>query len=199
MYRRCTTEKTAAQQRLLSDTLLRAMGHQRYDGISVTQLCDAAGLSRKVFYRLFETKDDVLYALIDRALMDYVRTTEPSNGGFLAEISQFLLFWQDRKPLLDALFQSGKISLLPLRMITLGMEHREETCRWIGLDQGQAWEGALVFLISGLMGVMLCWYESGCRRPVTELSAQIAGLTRSPYWNQFGAMGKSAADNTGGL
>ena len=79
MYTRCTTEKSAAQQALLEKTLLQTMAQQPYSEISVSFLCEEAGLSRKTFYRLFNNKDDVLTALIDHTLIRYM-AYHPTNG-----------------------------------------------------------------------------------------------------------------------
>ena len=79
MYRKCTTEKAALQQRRFQHALLQAMQQLPYPEITVTALCSQTGLSRKTFYRLFENKDDVLNALIDQA--EALKPTEDSELG----------------------------------------------------------------------------------------------------------------------
>ena len=55
MYKRCTTEKAALQQRKLEECLLSVMQDKPYSEITVSSLCEQTDLSRKTFYRLFES------------------------------------------------------------------------------------------------------------------------------------------------
>ena len=64
MYTLCSTEKTADQQRIFEKTFLQMLLESNYDDITISELCRRAGLSRRIFYRLFERKSDVLYALL---------------------------------------------------------------------------------------------------------------------------------------
>ena len=68
MYKLCVTEKSAKNQVQLEEAFLRLALQRNYDDITISDICREAGLSRKVYYRLFEGKNDVLYALIDHAL-----------------------------------------------------------------------------------------------------------------------------------
>ena len=61
MYTLCATEKTAMQQRQFEEAFIELLREYPYDTITISQLCRYAGLSRKIFYRLFERKSDVLY------------------------------------------------------------------------------------------------------------------------------------------
>ena len=56
MYTMCSTEKTAQQQLKFEETFLQMLLETHYDDITISELCRRAGLSRKIFYRLFEKK-----------------------------------------------------------------------------------------------------------------------------------------------
>ena len=58
MYRKCTTEKTVFQQKQFEKVLLESMLEMPYKEITVSALCRKTGLTRNIFYRLFEEKDD---------------------------------------------------------------------------------------------------------------------------------------------
>ena len=70
MYTLCTTEKTALQQRQFEQAFLEYSLEVPYDDITISELCRRAGLSRRIFYRLFERKADVLYALLDHTMLE---------------------------------------------------------------------------------------------------------------------------------
>ena len=70
MYTMCTTEKTAQQQIKFEDTFLQMLLEMHYDDVTISELCRRAGLSRKIFYRLFEKKAETVYNLTMTELLD---------------------------------------------------------------------------------------------------------------------------------
>lgn len=173
MYRHCTTEKTAAQQKLFEQTLLEAACHQPYQSISVSHLCEMSGLSRKTFYRLFENKEDVLIALIDHTIMDYVHFTGPSDSigrNILNEPMNLFAYWRCHKQLLDILNETNKLILLLDRTVEHILHEQQEVRKHFGVDQQPYAEDALLFYISGIMALVLRWYQSGFARPESEMA-----------------------------
>mgnify|MGYP003299808584 CR=1 FL=1 len=75
MYKLCSTEKSAQQQRQLEQAFLTLLLQMPYDSIRISEVCRQAGCSRKVFYRLFESKTDMMMALIDHTLLDFEQHT----------------------------------------------------------------------------------------------------------------------------
>ena len=57
MYNLCKTEQSALRQRQIEDTLLSEMAVRRYEGISVSDLCQKSAIPRKAFYRYFSSKE----------------------------------------------------------------------------------------------------------------------------------------------
>ena len=70
MYKTCNTEESVLRQQQLEDCLLKNMLQKSYGEISVSDLCEQAGISRKSFYRYFGNKDGCLCALLDRVLIN---------------------------------------------------------------------------------------------------------------------------------
>ena len=113
MYRQCTTEKTAQQQKVFHIALYEAMQDQRYCDISITDLCAQTGLSRNIFYRLFDCKEDVLYALIDHSFFECAKTLQ--YGTSRENLYAFYTYWRNQKPFLDLLKKNRLESLLSVR------------------------------------------------------------------------------------
>jgi AcrR family transcriptional regulator len=70
LYKKCVTEKTAIQQKQITESLLQLMQVKPFPEITVTQLCQHAGVSRRMFYYLFTNISGALYALIDRKILE---------------------------------------------------------------------------------------------------------------------------------
>lgn len=173
MYRRCTTQKTTNQQRLLEKTLLEMLQQQPFSDITVSALCQRAGLSRNIFYRLFDGKQDVLNALIDGAITDYVRFQPVGNPAAWAPgsgVEAFFRHWKAQKPLLDAL-ERNKLSILILERSMLYVFQEDSlTLRVFQGSQPENVTEVLLYHLSGLMTLVLSWYYSGYRKSPEEMA-----------------------------
>ena len=175
MYKLCVTEKSAQNQALLEEAFLRLALRHNYDDITISDICREAGLSRKVYYRLFENKNDVLYALIDHTL-----------GGFEAyapemePLRRFFSYWKEQKPLLDALDRSQCNALLMDRVVRFVLTYNPSSLTDVypGL---LAWNrDTQIFFISGLFGMMLDWHVRGFDSSVEEISHSLLKLLSEP-------------------
>lgn len=183
MYRSCTTQKTADQQRALSETLLRLCQHQPYGSVTVCHLCEAAGFSRKVFYRLFDGKEDVLVFLIDRALTGYIPLPCISQweGHAAKGLVSLCAYWRGQKPLLDLLAREGRMGLLVERSVQQNLAPGSDALKWLDADASPYREEILVYYLSGLLGLLIRWYQTGFARSDAELSALMYTLlTHTP-------------------
>jgi AcrR family transcriptional regulator len=70
-------------QRLL-DRAREAFARRGYDGISVGEICDAAGIAKGTFYRYFDSKDAVFVAAA-RSTVEAVGQALDKRGGTLSE------------------------------------------------------------------------------------------------------------------
>ena len=175
MYKLCKTEQSAQRQRQLEEGLLNAMLNQRYEDISVSDLCDQLGVPRKSFYRYFASKDGALHALIDHRLMDY-ETRKHSikvggkKGAYL-DIPWFFEFWQTQKPLLDALSRSNLSGLLVTRSIAYS---QQELVMDFGsrqyMQDKEYYNSAIAFAVCGLMTLVIQWHHEGYRQTPAEMA-----------------------------
>lgn len=172
MYRLCTTEKTATQQKQFTDTLLLLLQKQPYQEISISELCRNTGLSRNIFYRLFDSKLDVLHALIDYYCvlciqMDSSNTPEE-------KITSFYTFWKKNKFLLDILDRDDLFT----HLVTRGYE-----C-FGHLDIGPVKDEYLIcFCTSAFTGLLLKWYRNDFSRSEEEMGAITYELVAKPIVN----------------
>ena len=175
MYKFCKTEQSVQRQRELEQGLLAMMEHQRFEEISVSDLCDRLNIPRKSFYRYFSSKDGALLALLDHTLMEFYDTgsIEGLRGGTPSgDLERFFLFWKTHRKLIDAVQRSNLSGMLVERAVSLAKQEE--------LMPGyvRAWEDtmkdvAMSFVVCGLMSMVLQWYKEGYQIP-TEKMAQAA-------------------------
>lgn len=179
MYKLCVTEKTAQQQRQFETVFLELAQEILYDDITISELCRRAGLSRKIFYRLFERKADVLYALIDHTLLDG-QSYQPDESVGEGGLHRFLAFWRSQKPLLDMLKMNKSSHLLTQCAIRYILQERGPFVHCLGMDDMQYGREALVFYISGIFALVLNWHEQDFVQSIDELSAALMFLLNTP-------------------
>ena len=181
MYTLCITEKTAEQQKIFEQTFLQILLESNYDDITVSDLCRRAGLSRKIFYRLFEKKADILYSMIDRALME-VDYYIPDDSVGPGELHRFFAFWLHKKDLLDALLKHQNSSLLTDRAIRFAMREEGSQVRSFGAEAEKGSYEAIVFYLSGIFSVLLVWHAQGYDKSIDEIATLMKDLLTTPAY-----------------
>ena len=179
MYRQCSSEKSALQQRKFEECIIDLLLQKNYDSISVTELCEKAGMSRKTFYRLFDNKADVIYALVDQRIIDqgsYVPPEGEKDGG----LHRFFGFWRTQGKFLDALAAANISTLLSQRAILYTMKECPDCQHMFGSDENEySWE-TIIFYLSGLFALVLNWHDHGFDRDIDALSDLAMYLLTTP-------------------
>lgn len=186
MYKMCKTEQSARRQRELELGLLEAMKTQRYEDISISELCGTLGIPRKTFYRYFDSKDGALYGMIDHTLLDY----EGFNFGYLnsgkrtlqRELEQFFLFWLEKKALLDVLHSSGLSGILIERAINFALTDTVMPRRFLPEDTEEMQKHITMFGVCGLLSMVLSWHVGGFTESTTQMARIAARLIGAPLF-----------------
>ena len=162
MYKHCNTEESARRQRQLEHCLLDLLVDSPYCGITIGQICELAGVSRKSFYRYFDSKDGCLHALLDHIIMDAAPYCLSSSGEVFSDpafCTRIFEFWQQHTPLLDALERDGLSLQIPQRVMHYILTEEPEYARSMGIPQNLAIEH-IIYNVSGLMGLVLSWHHT---------------------------------------
>lgn len=179
MYKPCSSEKSALQQRKFEECMIDLMLENHYDSISVSELCRYAGMSRKTFYRLFDTKADVIYAMVDHRIIDaaaYVPEAGMKDGG----LHRFFGYWRTQKKFLDALSAANISTLLTQRAILYTMKEAPDCRHMFGSDgEENSWE-TMIFYLSGMFALVLDWHGRGFARHIDELCDLCMNLLTTP-------------------
>ena len=178
MYKLCKTEQSAARQHQLEQGLLQAMHTQRYEDISISDLCERLGVPRKSFYRYFSNKDGALFALLDHTLMEFEQTPRYTDNSAIGDLERFFVFWHQRKDLLAALERS-RLSGLLVERATYHALHERVMPGYLRETDESIQQMSLTFAICGLLSMVLAWHKDNYQEKPQKM-AQIASamLTR---------------------
>lgn len=179
MYTLCSTEKTAQQQHKFEQTFLQMLLESYYDEITISDLCRRAGLTRKMFYRLFQKKSDVLYSLIDHTLLEASNFIPDESVG-PGELHRFFAYWQTQSDLLDALMKHSNSGLLSDRAVRFALNEDTTLVHAFGADEGKFGFETVVFYITGIFSLVLTWHGQGYNHSIDEMSKLMMDILMSP-------------------
>ena len=180
MYKKCVTDKAAAQQRKFESALQEMLKDRLFEDISISELCRYTGLSRKTFYRLYDTKADVVYAMIDHTIMEEA-TCEPDPSVAPGELHQFLAFWRSRKELLDVLQKNQISALLAQQAANIALQETPDRLRLFGVEDNANARDMMLFYLSGFFALVLDWHSRGFDRSIDEVCDVLMQLlTKAP-------------------
>ena len=168
MYKKCVTDKAAAQQRKFESALQELLKDRLFEDISISELCRYTGLSRKTFYRLYDAKADVVYAMIDHTIMEEA-TCEPDPSVAPGELHQFLAFWRSRKELLDVLQKNQISALLAQQAANIALQETPDRLVLFGVEDNANARDMMLFYLSGFFALVLDWHSRGFDRSIDEV------------------------------
>lgn len=183
MYLNCTTEDSAQRQRQFELLLLEKMAVRPYCQITVGQLCNEIGISRSAFYRYFDSKDDVLYALIDHTLLNYYQTQldhPPTIESYREQIEPFLQYWCNQKPLLDALQKNGLDGTLLERCMNHTMQRHFDETHYPLMETGEGRYQVMMFAINGVFSLILDWHHKSYSQSISEMTDILERIMLKP-------------------
>lgn len=178
MYKYCATEESARRQRQLETCLQELMLTENYGQITISNICDRAGISRKSFYRYFSSKEGCLYALLDHAIFDGASYYIPDPTGIQSTrlaYERFFSYWKAKAQLLEALDKNTLSLLLAERMIAYTVQEEQEFRYLFRTQQDESSERS-IFYISGIAGLILTWHRSGFSKSPAQMAAILSDM-----------------------
>lgn len=80
MLRLSNVESNRITKECIQTALILLLENQEFDEITITNLVKKAGVSRTAYYRNYNSKEDVLYELLNELVKQSIDAIESSNG-----------------------------------------------------------------------------------------------------------------------
>lgn len=164
-------------RRAVIDALYRLMERDDYQALTITQICQEAGIARQTFYHHFPGKQEVLEHDLQTAFLMYTQKHPDSGRGeenlrqlfadFPISREKLLLL---RKQGLFHMLSQGMIDFLPYSFTKYQYEH------FLGRPEYDHYKER--FIVSTLVTVLSCWVDNGFsekQEELTEITAQMLG------------------------
>ena len=188
MYKLCKTDESSKRQRQIEDVLLKLMLEKHYDEITVSEICLAANMPRKAFYRYFDGKEGVKQALIYHTLTDFSVFQIGKSGidhKLREEFEYFFAFWKGKRELLAAFDKSGLTGLLVDNATSYAMEEFSSVKGYLYDSDERDKIIAYQFAICGLMTMTINWYRSGFAESIPNLARVATKIITRPLFENL--------------
>ena len=178
-----TNSKIAEQSKQkISKALLTIMKQYDFKGITITQISQEAKLSRKTFYRLFSSKEDVLTFFFENLYEECLLQIKSRQVQHYWDIVQcYFDFCEERKSLLLLLKQHNLITLLFEGSYKYSFQvfeciRTKEVADSFSLPLPYM----LAYSIGGMYSMLLKWVESDMSVPSSLLISELKKAFMSP-------------------
>jgi AcrR family transcriptional regulator len=154
----------------LCDSLLELLQEKPYNSITITEICDKAGLVRKTFYRHFASKESILVAVIDYRFEEFYSYIHDQNIGPDQMPLAYFNYWEQHKLFLQILIQNQLFSLLYDQYILYleAIEHIVGSKREYQSELEK--EYMRTMLAGGLWSILKKWINRGCSESTEEMA-----------------------------
>ena len=196
MYKKCKTKHSINRQREIETAFLNLLKTKHYDDISVCEISDFAKIPRKAFYRYFENKEGILQGLISHTLQGYKEycdqfTSSTAKRTIKTELTHFFNFWitEPRKTLLKALIKSNLIDTMLKFNKGIPLAYFMDMKKFFPEDEPMVAKQVLNFTISGLMSIMIDWFENGYKETPEQMATLACRLIEQPLFKNLESIG----------
>ena len=143
-------------------SLVSLMEQYPYSEIVVSAICQKAKVSRQTYYRLFDSKDDVLLLHLNEIMKEYLLPRILLDNTSTNEFLQFFLFFAGYKDLLKMLYRNDKMYLLQHVLTRYSKLFIQEPFYRVAIGYNYAVD----FVASTLCSLLTVWtqieFKTGC-------------------------------------
>ena len=166
-----TTNPSAIRSKQeITEALLKLMRKYPYPEITVKQIVLETDLARKTFYLNYSSKDDVLDALMNQVIGEYVQTLSSSDDEPIAIIFNFC---KKHKELLKLLHKNNMLYLLLLKLNEVLPEHSRSSDMsrnpFARLMSGLDSDYLIAFNIGAIWNVIFKWVDRGMKDSLEDI------------------------------
>ncbi|MGE7837392.1 TetR/AcrR family transcriptional regulator [Viridibacillus arvi] len=154
----------------LCNAMLELLQEKPYNKITITEICDKAGLVRKTFYRHFTSKESVLVTVIDLMFEEFYEYIQDQEMGANEMPLAYFTFWEKHKKFLHILIQNQLYALLNDQYV----HYLEEMAHIVGGKRAYLSElekdYMRTMLAAGLWSLLKKWILRDCSETPEEMA-----------------------------
>ncbi len=169
----------------MDEALLSLMEKKDFEYITVTEICERAGVNRSTFYLHYETIGDLLNECIEQMNQDFLTYFEETTASFSRGIDSasldelflitpkylipYLTYISDNKNIFKVVLQNPRVMQTDKTYNNLFSDILNRILARHNVPESRR-EYMLSFYVSGTMGIINRWLLSDCRESVDEIA-----------------------------
>lgn len=162
-------------KKMLMNGLIKLMETYDFSMITVTQICQEAGLSRRTFYRLYNTREDILDEYMSTLAEEFICMVADTTPHHYTEVAAiYFEFWKQHEIFLNLLKKnkmieiiyriSGKTAPVVFQKVKPDMKLDDLTLSY-----------SLSYSLGGLNGMLIRWVEEGMKLSSEQVKTILDG------------------------
>ena len=187
MYNRSDHPQVRYSLTQLAQGLFYHLQYRPLADITVTQICQKAGLTRRTFYRNCETKEDLFLYACDRLIDQLLANVDYTSSDARAMYSHFFRFWHDHRVFLHSIYRCGLYSMFADRFVSVCNQHTRFPLQDEALRNQPEPENARrfnnAFLLGGVTFMLRAWAEEDFRSSPEDLVNSVLFLVPREFRN----------------
>lgn len=168
-----TTENPIAirSKKMLSDALIELLHQKSFNAISVGELVETADLSRRTFYRLFSTKEEILLYHIGQLWQEEVpKLYAQEDKSFYTTCSFFFHFWHQYREIALILYQNELYGVLQKFLMNISDDvYSHQKKDYPIQNNPDAFAYVMSYTCGGIGNVVWKWASEGMTRTPEEV------------------------------
>lgn len=184
-------EMGLSRKKEIEDGFLELMGKMRYEDVTVKDLTEKLGISRKTFYHYFPGKHACLESLTDRLIwecsLSLIRSL-PENAPSRQIHAHRLNFWKAHKNFLDVIIRDEMGAFFLDRYLIFLKREDKEIQDSLSTPEVEYDGDILFFYMSGMLFLLLRWCHEGFPLTTEEMAQKYIRLTQEPLLRQKESM-----------
>lgn len=161
---------------LITAALFELLESSPFARISVTDICEKAGVARKTFYRNFESKTAVVGRLVDQVFFEFMQ----KNDFARADARRVYLYWYEyilcTREFSTIFFDPDLYEFIVKKIREFVEIELDATGHNSASFEPMLAEYYLNFAASGIASIMKVWMKNECKTPAKTMAALTAKL-----------------------
>lgn len=182
MIQAATNPLAIRSQEWLASALLALMEEKEFKDISIKEIAEKADLSRRTFYRVFETKEDPLIWHLNTLYEEFLTLLRQQEcHQFHDVLALYLSFWYQHAHLFALLKRSELLPFILNQYLRVFPEVFQIVKGDYPLSQNaDALAYAMAFSAGGLLSVLVKWADDGMTKTPNEILEMVDIMMQLP-------------------
>lgn len=161
---------------LITSALFELLGKHRFADISITDICEYAGVARKTFYRNFENKTAIIGRLIDQVFYEFSQKYDFKRSGARRIYQYWYEYILCTREFALMFFDADLYEFIVEKIRDFVRFELEETLNSSASFDPMLSDYYINFAAAGIAAIMREWMKNDCQVPAATMAATTARL-----------------------